>query len=183
MISSENHIITSQIKDNTGVDVNLCYQCGKCTAGCVLADDMDYPSSYIMRLLQTNEEGNYLKVLSSNAIWLCVNCENCIGRCPKEVDIPVVMDYLRAESVKRKLVSSKAKPVLSFYKSFLGIIKSTGRLNEVFMTISYKMRTFRLWQDVKLVPSMLLKGKLKFWPDSIKRRSDISAIFRKTNSK
>lgn len=101
------HTVTSRIQQATGVDVDLCYQCGKCTAGCVLADDMDYPSSYVMRLLQTNTEENYTKVLKSNAIWLCVNCENCIGRCPKEVDIPVVMDYLRAESLKRALYRLK----------------------------------------------------------------------------
>lgn len=182
MISSDNHIITSRIKEDTGVDINLCYQCGKCTAGCVLADDMDYPSSYIMRLLQTNEEESYRKVLSSNAIWICVNCENCIGRCPKEVDIPVVMDYLRSQSHSQGLVSPKAKPIIAFYKSFLGTVKYTGRLNEVFMTVAYKLHTFHLWQDVKLVPSMLAKGKLKFWPETIKNKKEISEIFQKSQT-
>ena len=106
--------MAAKIKAATGVDVDMCYQCGKCTAGCVLAGDMDYPSSMVMRMLQTDDAENYHKILSSNAIWLCQNCENCIGRCPKEVDIPKVMDYLRAESIKAGCVSPKAKPILFF---------------------------------------------------------------------
>lgn len=179
-----NHAIAESIKKATGVDIDKCYQCGKCTAGCVLADDMDYPSSMIMRMLQTDDMENYHKVLSSEAIWLCQNCENCIGRCPKEIDIPKIMDYLRNQSVKEKLVSPKAKPQLSFYRSFLDAVKMSGRLSEVIMTIGFKMRTFRLFQDVKLVPSMLAKGKLKIIPESIKDTKSIKNIFKKTeNSK
>lgn len=169
-----------RIMEATGVDIAKCYQCGKCTAGCVLADNMDYPSSMIMRMLQTHDDDEYRKVLSSEAIWLCLNCENCIGRCPKEVDIPKVMDYLRIESIKRRLVSKKAKPVLSFYRSFLDSIKMSGRLSEVVLTIGFKLRTFRLWQDVKLVPSMLSKGKLKFIPESIKDRKGMKVLFKKS---
>ena len=178
-----NHQISTRIKAATGVDIDMCYQCGKCTAGCVLADDMDYPSSMIMRMLQTNDEENYRKIISSEAIWLCQNCENCIGRCPKEVDIPKIMDYLRADSVKNKCVSPKAKPIFSFYQSFLGAVKTSGRLSEVFMTIGFKLRTLRLWQDVNLVPSMLAKGKLKFIPESIKGKRNIKNIFKSTNNK
>lgn len=174
------HAITTRVKEATGVDVDLCYQCGKCTAGCVLAEDMEYPSSMIMRMLQTNTEDNYLKVLRSNAIWICLNCENCIGRCPKEVDIPKVMDYLRSESASRGLVSPKAQPVVAFHRSFLRSIRSTGRLNEINLIADFKLRTMRFWQDVKLVPSMLAKGKLKFLPEKIKGTKDMTRIFDKT---
>jgi heterodisulfide reductase subunit C len=180
-MTTSNHELAQQIKLATGVDIDQCYQCGKCTAGCVLADDMDYPSSMIMRMLQTDDKSIYHDVLSSNAIWLCQNCENCIGRCPKEVDIPKVMDYLRNQSVKANCVSPKAKPVLSFYKSFLGAVRYSGRLSEVLMTIGFKMRTMRLWQDVKLVPSMLAKGKLSFIPESIKGKKAFKNIFKSTN--
>lgn len=180
-----NHAITSRIQQATGVYVDLCYQCGKCTAGCVLADDMEFPPSYLIRLLQTNREENYNKVLKSNTIWLCLNCENCIDRCPKEVDIPKLMDYLRTESVNRKGVSPNARPILSFHKSFLNSIRNTGKLNEINLIAKFKLRTMRLWQDVKLVPSMLVKGKLKFLPEKVKNRKNIIRIFNRTikNSK
>lgn len=179
-VSTMNHATAENIKHAIGVDIDKCYQCGKCTAGCVLADNMDYPSSMIIRMLQTDDKENYKKILSSEAIWLCQNCENCIGRCPKEVDIPRIMDYLRSESIREGLVSAKAKPQLSFYRSFLNTVKLSGRLSEVVMTIDFKFRTLRLWQDVKLVPSMLAKGKLKFIPESVKDKKGFKNIFKKT---
>lgn len=177
-----NHTTAKNIKETTGVDIDKCYQCGKCSAGCVLADDMDYPPSVIIHMLQTDDQTNNKTVLSSESIWLCQNCENCIGRCPMEIDIPKVMDYLRRESVKKKCVSHKAKNQLSFYRSFLDSVKMSGRLSELVMTIGYKLRTFKLFQDVKLVPSMLAKGKLKLIPESIKNKKNIKSIFKKTTT-
>ena len=72
--------ISGEIHSHTGVEVARCYQCGKCTAGCVLASEMNFPPSYLMRLLQTGTEENYDRILRSNTIWLCLNCENCLGR-------------------------------------------------------------------------------------------------------
>ena len=74
----ENNVSLSRcLERETGVNVFDCYQCGKCTAGCVLATEMEYPPSYIMRLLQTKNTANDQRVLHSNAIWICLNCENC----------------------------------------------------------------------------------------------------------
>ena len=45
---SEKKSISTHVKSTSGVDVSHCYQCGKCTAGCVQAERMDYPPQYIM---------------------------------------------------------------------------------------------------------------------------------------
>ncbi len=50
------------------------------------------------------------------------------------------------------------------------------------MTVAFKMRTMRLWQDVKLGPSMLAKGKLRLIPESVKHKKEISKIFRETSN-
>ena len=140
------------------------------------------PPSIIIRMLQIDDEASSNKVLSSESIWLCQNCENCIGRCPMEIDIPKVMDYLRTESIKKKCVSLKAKRQLAFYRSFLDSVKMSGRLSELVMTIGYKLRTFNMLQDIKLVPSMLVKGKLKLIPESVKNKTSIKNIFKKTTT-
>jgi len=172
--------IPVRLLKQTGVDVTHCYQCGKCTAGCVLASEMDYPSSYVMRLLQTDDRENYQQVLHSNAIWLCLNCENCIARCPMEIDIPKIMDYLRAESLKAGYVNKKAKPVVAFHRAFLDSIKYTGRLYEVGLVAGFKARTFRITQDLKVAPVMYLKGKLNLMPEMVKDLGKIKSIFSKT---
>lgn len=168
------------LEQETGVNVVDCYQCGKCTAGCVLATEMDYPPSYIMRLLQTKNAENDHRVLHSNAIWICLNCENCIARCPKEIDIPKAMDYLREQSRMRKCVNKQAQPVVAFHSAFLDSVKYTGRLYEVGLVLGFKARTFRLVQDLSVAPGMYLKGKLNLLPERVKDPAKIKAIFKRT---
>jgi heterodisulfide reductase subunit C len=170
----------SDLQSHTGVEVMRCYQCGKCTAGCVLASEMNFPPSYLMRLLQTGTKVNYDKILSSNSIWLCLNCENCLGRCPMEIDIPKMMDYLRTQSIKENKLHPDSKPIISFHQSFLDSIKYTGRLYEVGLIAAFKARTFRFTQDLAIAPAMYFKGKLHLLPEKIKERRSMRRIFSQT---
>lgn len=165
---------------HTGVQANKCYQCGKCSAGCPLSVEMDLPPSQIMRLLQTGMPGDEERVLRSYSIWLCLACEMCLSRCPMEIDIPRVMDYLRQESVRRKLQHPKAKKIIAFHRSFLDSIKTTGRLYEVGLVVDYKMRTGTLLQDVLTAPGMFTRGKLAIFPEMIKGRNQMKSIFKKS---
>lgn len=45
------------------------------------------------------------------------------------------------------------------------------------------MRTFRMLQDVNLVPGMLKKGKLNLLPECIESRQKIKKIFSQTIDK
>jgi len=169
----------SEIKTNTGVNVNRCYQCGKCSAGCAVSEEMDYPPSRVMRMLQTNEPENYREILASEAIWLCVSCQNCLTRCPMEIDIPQLMDFLRGKAIQEKTVNKKSKNILSFHRAFLDSVKYTGRLYEVGLIADYKTRTFNILQDMDVAPKMFLKGKLPVIPEIVKNKKQISAIFEK----
>lgn len=164
----------------TGVDVSRCYQCGKCSAGCVQAGEMDIPPSRVMRMLQTGSPDDYRNVLSSKAIWLCLNCENCYERCPQSVDIPAVMDFLRQRALQAGLEHKEAKKIIAFHKSFLRTVENAGRLYEVGLEAQYKLLTLDLMQDVSLVPSMLAKGKLNILPETVRDRRAVKDIFKKT---
>jgi heterodisulfide reductase subunit C2 len=170
---------SDEIRMDTGVIVNKCYQCGKCSAGCPVATEMDYPPSLVMRMLQTEEPAQKEKVLRSMSIWLCVSCEMCLTRCPMEIDIPTLMDYMRQKSYKAKKTNPKAKHIISFHKSFLDSINYTGRLYEMGLIVDYKMRTGAMMQDVAVAPKMFVKGKLNPMPEVIKGRKKIAAIFDK----
>jgi len=98
-----------------------------------------------------------------------------------EVDIPVMMDYLRQESIRQKKVNPRAKNIVSFHRSFLDSIKYTGRLSEILLVVDYKLRSWKLMQDVVLMPSMISKGKLHFIPERIKGVKSISKIFSKVS--
>ncbi len=184
-MSSHEHVhhkegLAADVTSNTGVPVNKCYQCGKCSAGCPVAFEMDYPPSMVLRMLQTESKNNDEKLLKSNAIWLCVSCEMCYGRCPMEIDIPVLMDYLRQRAYTEKKVNPKAHNIVAFHKAFLNSINQTGRLYEVGLVMDYKMRTGALMQDVEKSPKMFIKGKLSLIPEMIKDKRNIKNIFNKT---
>lgn len=171
------------MKEDTGVSAVKCYQCGKCSAGCPVSDEMDFPPSVIMRMLQKDEKFFDEKVLKSYTIWVCLTCEMCYARCPMEIDIPKAMDYLRQKSLTENKVNKKAYRILAFHKSFLGSIKSVGRLHEVGLIISYKMKTFNLFQDVLNAPKLFSRGKLHILPERINGRKNLSKIFSKTIGK
>jgi heterodisulfide reductase subunit C2 len=169
--------IAGWVHQKSGISVQRCYQCGKCSAGCPAAQEMDFTPSVLLRLLQTQRNDSDQKVLSSYTIWLCLSCQTCVTRCPMEVDLPKVMDLLRAESVKRRTVHPRAKEIIAFHTSFLHTIKRFGRLWEVGLVGEYKLRTWHWLQDVLLSPSMFLKGKLSMLPHRIHGKEEVESIF------
>jgi heterodisulfide reductase subunit C2 len=168
-----------KVRRSTGESVMDCYQCGKCSAGCPLIDEMDIAPNQILRMLQLGFEEFEDRILRSKAIWLCLTCEQCFTRCPKEVDFPVIMDYLRQESVRQDKVNPGAKHILAFHKTFLDSVRMTGRLYEVGLIGGYKMRTMKLMQDVAMAPQMYFKGLLKMLPHRIHGKDVVARIFEK----
>jgi len=180
----ENHQNAIQeLQHHTGVNVNRCYQCGKCTAGCQLADDMDFSPSMMMRMLQTQDEALLQELLHSQTIWLCVTCQNCVTRCPMQIDIPHIMDYLREKSANENKINRESRDIVAFHRAFLDTIKFTGRLFEIGLIAGYKARTFHLTQDVSLAPKMYSRGKLPLLPEMIKDKKGVAELFSKSMAK
>jgi heterodisulfide reductase subunit C len=172
-----------QVQASTGEDAFHCYQCGKCAAGCPLAAEMDYSPQQILRLLQLGLPEVEEELLGSLAIWLCLTCEQCVTRCPQEVDLPKIMDDLRRRSRERGLVHPKARDILKFHESFLSTVKRNGRLHEVSLIARYKLRSGRLLQDVLVAPLLLMRGKLGLLPKGIQGRDAIRRMFERAAQK
>jgi heterodisulfide reductase subunit C len=86
------------IEEICGENIYKCYQCGKCTAGCPAAEEMDMGPAEAIRLLQL---GLVERVLSSKAIWYCASCVMCYGRCPKGVDFSKIAEACRMILLRR----------------------------------------------------------------------------------
>lgn len=177
-----NNSLKSQLEETIGVIASHCYQCGKCTAGCPLNEEMDIMPNQILRMLQLELPGYEDKILGSLSIWLCLACDTCYSRCPQEVKLSQVMDFLRQESIRQNKVNPKAKDILKFHQSFLETIERNGKLNEVWLTINYKLKTLNLMQDVEHAPSMFLKGKLSIIPDRVQNVREIEKIFKRISN-
>jgi len=153
-------------------NINLCYQCKKCTAGCPIAFKMDYSPSQIIYAARL---GMKELVLNSNTIWLCASCETCTTRCPQDVDIAKVMDAARIIARKEKFRPS-VKEIPIFNKTFLQNIRIFGRLYEAGLTVFLKLRTGEFKKDLDLGIKMIKKGKLKLIP-SFTRIIEINKMF------
>ncbi len=169
--------LSERLESHTKVRVARCYQCGKCSAGCPMATEMDHPPSRLLRLVQTGDPRHEAAVLASRAIWLCLGCETCVSRCPNEVDLPRAIDFFREQALAAGVAHRDARAILAFHRAFLGAVEHHGRLYELELIARYKLATGRLMQDVALAPSMFAKGKIGLLPHRVKGREALSRIF------
>jgi len=148
------------IKETSGLDVNVCYQCKKCTSGCPVSYAMDYTPAQLMHAIRLGLKD---LVLNSTTIWLCASCETCTTRCPQEVDIANVMDTLRIMAI-RTGIKPKMTEITAFYRTGLSNIRFFGRMYELGLIGMLKLATGQFTKDMDLGIKMLKKGKLKLLP-------------------
>ena len=63
------------IEKISGQNVNTCYQCLKCSAGCPMADEMDYMPAQIIHAIRLGLEDYVMK---SGTIWVCVDRKSVV---------------------------------------------------------------------------------------------------------
>jgi heterodisulfide reductase subunit C len=82
----------AKVEELSNQNLLVCYQCGKCSAGCPAVHDMDILPNQIIRFAQLGLEE---ELLDSKAIWVCASCMTCNVRCPKGINIAEVIEALR----------------------------------------------------------------------------------------
>jgi heterodisulfide reductase subunit C2 len=165
--------LLEEIRTLTGLDPARCYQCGKCSAGCPMAEEMDLAPHEMIRLLQL-DRGDSL--LTSESPWLCLTCETCTTRCPNSFDPAQLIDGLR-ELALRAAPGSVPRRIRAFHRSFLNQIRAHGRVFELGMVVGFKLRSGALFNDVASFPGMLRRGKLALRPRSIEGLDELRRIF------
>jgi len=163
--------------------VSNCYQCGKCSAGCPVAERMDELPNQLIRLVQL---GRLEKAMRADAIWQCVSCTTCSTRCPKSVDCAGVLDALRQLSVEQNLASPAQRRTIVFQQAFLDNIRRNGRLAEVELIAQFKTQAFlgdlnipMLMKDAMLAPQLMQRRKFHLLGEKVKDRSLVKRIFQR----
>jgi len=152
--------LAASVLSESGQNVNLCYQCMKCAAGCPISYEMDYRPAELIHAIRLGMDD---VVLNSKTMWLCASCETCTTRCPQEVDVAKVMDAVKI-TARKQGVKPAIPQVASFNRAALSNIKMCGRMYEVGMIIGLKLRTFEFFKDAAMGMKMFRKGKLKMIP-------------------
>jgi len=169
--------LLATVQKMSDVDLNICYQCKKCSSGCTVSGLTASPPSEIIRRLQL---GAGEELLFSDLIWTCVSCETCFARCPMGIDMVAVMDALRALAVQMKKPAPKGNLPL-FNRSFLKTVSLFGRVYDLGLITAYKIGTASYLQDSDKVPVMLRKKKIAFFPSLSGGRKTVKRIFKRAN--
>ena len=88
-----------KIQAISGQNLSLCYQCGKCSATCPLATQMDLMPHQIVRFLQLGLE----EVFDAKSYWLCATCFSCETQCPRGLDVSKICEALRTIKLRNDL--------------------------------------------------------------------------------
>lgn len=137
-----------------------CYQCGKCSAGCPIAEDMDLLPHQVMHYLSI---GMTDKAMKANTCWMCTGCFTCAVRCPNDIDITTVMDDLRAAAIEKGLPCPKPS-VLTFHRNFIRDLSRRGRIHELRMMGEYNLLSGNLFNNATKAPRMFLRRRLRLMP-------------------
>ncbi len=152
--------LAEEVLLESGQNVNLCYQCSKCGAGCPVSYAMDYSPVQLIHAIRLGLDD---LVLGSRTIWLCASCETCTTRCPQDVEVAKVMDAAKIIAVQRGVRPALPR-VSAFHKATLENIRSHGRMYELGLIVGLKLRTREFLKDAALGIAMLRRGKLKLVP-------------------
>jgi heterodisulfide reductase subunit C len=85
------------IKKIAGESFRRCFQCGMCSASCPMAGSMVDLPRRIVHMLQV---GQLSELSTCNSQWLCSSCYACNVVCPRNVEIPKVMEGLRVMKLR-----------------------------------------------------------------------------------
>lgn len=172
MAPKENSFL-SEVVRASGVSLQTCYQCQKCSAGCPVADAMDLLPNQVLRHIQY---GHRERVLGSKTIWICASCYTCSVRCPNDIDIAKIMDTLRHLAIRSGSKSGE-KDIPVFHSLFLEEIKSKGRIHELSLILRFKSKTRDFLKDAGLGWKMFRLGKIRLFPSSFRGGKEIKEIF------
>jgi quinone-modifying oxidoreductase, subunit QmoC len=107
--------------------VKMCMQCGVCAGSCPLGPAWEHSPQKIFRMIMA---GKREEVLTSDSMWMCTSCYNCIVRCPRKLPITHIMHGL-AHYANRMELAPKGQPTRELAKLFWNNMLVTGRVNEL----------------------------------------------------
>ncbi len=94
-----------------GESLEYCYGCGKCVPVCPVDLVSEYGPRKIHRKVQTG-----LDLFTSDELWKCTTCANCLRVCPKGVNMIEIMPAVREKAIDSGSVPDELSQV--FEKTF-----------------------------------------------------------------
>jgi heterodisulfide reductase subunit C len=149
-----------------GEKINLCIQCGTCSASCPNANKMDYTPRELIAMARA---GMRQEVLSSNSMWLCLSCYMCTVRCPRGIVPTYIMHALESLAMRYGLSSKRTRtPIL--YKLFsdtvynIGLIPRFGCMTRFYLQVN----PFSALKSIPVALDLFKHGRIQIKSKSLK---------------
>ena len=122
-----------EVEENVeeGEWVKMCMQCGVCSGSCPFGPHWAHPPQELFMMIRA---GKREEVLSSDSMWMCTSCYNCVVRCPRKLPITQIMHGLAAHANNLGM-APKIQPTRDFSILFWKNCTHTGRVNELRLTL------------------------------------------------
>jgi heterodisulfide reductase subunit C len=146
----------------SGQRVNLCFQCGKCSSGCPMADWMDLKPAQVVHNIRLDREQ---AVLSSAAIWYCLGCETCSARCPQGLEPAALMNAARILAASQS-IQPRIPEATIYYRGFVDNLRWFGRIHDASLIAVARLLAGHPFDDLPLAFQLLKRGRLSAppWP-------------------
>ena len=119
-----------KVKEFSGQNLQLCYQCGMCSGNCPAASNMDLSPRQVIELARLGLEE---EITNSNTVWICASCLTCTVNCPRGFDLAKVMEAIRLLTLRKNIdhirpedISAEDRRTLPQIAMVSGLRKFTG---------------------------------------------------------
>jgi heterodisulfide reductase subunit C len=89
-----------KVKELSGQNLQVCYQCGMCSGNCPAAANMDISPRRIIELARLGLEE---EIAGSKTVWICASCLACAVNCPRGFDLAKVMEAIRLLTLRKNI--------------------------------------------------------------------------------
>ena len=181
--------LLDEITSRSGQNLQACYQCRRCAAGCPVGEETGVTPDRLIRLILV---GDREAALNNLLVWQCVACYTCGTRCPNNIQTARITETLKQMSKEAHLDPLKPR-IADFHSSFMKAAGHYGRFNEIEGMGIYEAKTAikelkkggvmavldEMLAQAKLGMTMNKKKRMHFKIDKVKNVAEVKALYSK----
>lgn len=185
--------LLAEVARRSGQNLQACYQCRRCAAGCPVGEETGVTPDRLIRLVVL---GDREEAVNNLLVWKCVACYTCGTRCPNNIQTARI-----TETLKQMSKEAHAKPltprIADFHNAFMTSTRHLGRFNEIEALTIYETRTAikelsqgkvnavisEMIGQARLAFAMMKKKRLHLGVDRVKARSEVQALYEKAKGR
>ncbi len=186
--------LLQEVMERSGQNLNACYQCRRCAAGCPVGDVTGVTPDRLIRMIVLGDREG---AMNNRLVWQCVACYTCGTRCPNNIHTARITEALK-QMVKEAHMKPLSPKIANFHGSFLSSASHFGRLNELEFMGMYEIKNAKdelrgggglkavieeLKNQARLGKRMMKLKRMHFGMDKVKGLSEVKRLYKKSAGK